>query len=107
VRTAKKRASTGHKTKRPSAGVSTKITKEGKYTVITMRYDSGAVGERSATTGRFVRESTQDKRPSTTVRESIPLPGKVTHRRSDRSKEDAELHNAVASASAKSIARRA
>ncbi len=34
-----------------------------------------SIGERSAKTGRFVPDGTAEKRPNTTVRERIPLPG--------------------------------
>jgi len=33
------------------------------------------MGERSAVTGRFVEAGTAKKRPATTVREHVPLPG--------------------------------
>jgi hypothetical protein len=35
-------------------------------------------GERSAINGRFVPKGTAERRPATTVRERIPLPGKGT-----------------------------
>ena len=34
------------------------------------------MGERSAVSGRFVKDGTAKQRPNTTVREHIPLPGK-------------------------------
>ena len=34
------------------------------------------IKERSAKTGRFVREGTEKRHPDTTVRERVPLPGK-------------------------------
>lgn len=36
------------------------------------------IGERSAVTGKFVKDGTAKKRSNTTVREHIPLPGKGT-----------------------------
>jgi len=36
------------------------------------------IGERSAVSGRFAKDGTAKKRPNTTVREHIPLPGKGT-----------------------------
>ena len=33
------------------------------------------IGERSAVSGRFVPKGTAERRPATTVREHIPLPG--------------------------------
>jgi hypothetical protein len=36
------------------------------------------IGERNAIDGRFVKDGTHDRRPNTTVRERIPLPGKGT-----------------------------
>lgn len=35
----------------------------------------GRIGERDARDGRFVKSGTAKQRPSTTVREVIPLPG--------------------------------
>jgi len=107
MRTAAKKHSKAGKTKR-AAGIHTKSSKKGRYTIVVRDYTkSGMIGERSAASGRFVREGAQGKGPRTTTRDTIPVPGTVKHRRSDYSKEDAELHNGVALASAKSIARRA
>ena len=36
------------------------------------------IGERSAITGHFVKTGTAVRRPNTTVRERIPLPGNGT-----------------------------
>lgn len=38
------------------------------------------IGERSAVNGQFVKMGTAAKKPDTTVRERIPLPGKGTAR---------------------------
>jgi hypothetical protein len=40
-----------------------------------MSKPKGRMGERSAVTGQWVPKGTAAKRPSTTVREVIPLPG--------------------------------
>src|SRR2546427_1128794 len=49
-----------------------------KETNMSNKRPQGRIGERSAVTGRFVRDGTAKRRPSTTVREHIPLPGKGT-----------------------------